>query len=40
MGQKFLDSVRKEVFQVVKRQMEEEQYSLKKDENGMDEFDF
>ena len=30
MGQKFLDSVRKEVFQVVKRQMEEEQYSLKK----------
>lgn len=40
VGQEFLDKVRKEVFQVVKRQMEEEQYSLKKDENGMDEFDF
>lgn len=38
--QYFLDKVRKEVIPNVKKQMEDEQYQLKKDENGMDEFDF
>ena len=39
MGQEILDKLRKEVIQVVKKQIADEQYQLKKDENGMDEFD-
>lgn len=40
MGQEILDKLRKEVIAVVKKQIEDEQYQIKKDENGMDEFDF
>ena len=39
MGQNLLDRFRKEVLNPLKKEIKDEQYKLKKDANGMDEFD-